>query len=80
MKEQKPQGGVILNTASAAGPNGGPNMIAYSASKAAVIGFTQTVSKDLAPHNIRVNAISPQFVGDCEMWDRQCELQAAAGS
>lgn len=55
-------------------------MCAYSASKAAIIGFTKTCAKDLAPHGIRVNAISPQFVGDCEMWDRQCELQASAGS
>ena len=45
-------------------------MIAYTASKAAVIGMTKTAAKDLAPHNIRVNAISPQFVGGCEMWDR----------
>lgn len=80
MKTQEPQGGIILNTASMAGPNGGPNMAAYTASKAAIIGFTKTCSKDLAPHNIRVNAMSPQFVGDCMMWDRQCELQAATNT
>ena len=55
-------------------------MAAYTASKAAVIGLTKTAAKDVAPHKIRVNALSPAFVGDCMMWDRQCELQAAAGS
>ena len=80
MKNQEPQGGAILNTASQAGVDGPPNMAAYTASKSAVIGLTKTASKDLAPHNIRVNALSPAFVGDCLMWDRQCELQAAAGS
>ena len=80
MKKQKPQGGVILNTASQAGVNGPPNMIAYTASKTAVIGISRTAAKDLAPYNIRVNAISPCFIGDCYMWDRQCELQAAANT
>lgn len=37
-------------------------------------------AKDLAPYNIRVNAISPAFMGPGFMWDRQVELQAKAGS
>lgn len=49
-------------------------MAAYTASKAAVIGLTKTAAKDVAPYKIRVNAMSPAFVGDCLMWDRQCEL------
>ena len=80
MKSQSPQGGAILNTASQAGVDGPPNMPAYSASKSAVIGLTKTAAKDLAPHGVRVNSLSPAFVGDCMMWDRQCELQAGAGS
>ena len=80
MKSQTPQGGAILNTASQAGVDGPPNMPAYAASKAAVIGLTKTASKDLAPYNIRVNSLAPAFVGGCMMWDRQCELQASAGS
>ena len=71
---------MILNTASQAGVDGPPNMPAYTASKSAVIGLTKTASKDLAPLGITVNALSPAFVGDCMMWDRQCELQAAADS
>ncbi len=72
--------GSIVNTASMAGVDGAPNMIAYSASKGAVISLTQAASKDLAPLRIRVNAISPAFIGPGAMWDRQVELQASAGS
>lgn len=72
--------GCIVNTASMAGVGGPPNMAAYAASKSAIIGLTLTSSKDLAPHNIRVNAISPAFMGPGYMWDRQVQLQAEAGS
>jgi NAD(P)-dependent dehydrogenase (short-subunit alcohol dehydrogenase family) len=63
-----------------AGVNGAPNMPAYAASKAAVLGLTKTASRDLAPHGIRVNAISPAFIGPGAMWDNQVARQAAAGS
>ncbi|MFT9165867.1 MAG: SDR family oxidoreductase [Komagataeibacter saccharivorans] len=72
--------GRIVNTASMAGVQGPPNMAAYGASKFAVIGLTQVAAKDLAPYNIRVNAISPAFMGPGMMWDRQVTLQAEAGS
>ncbi len=72
--------GAIVNTASMAGVGGAPNMAGYSASKAAVIGLTKSAAKDLAPFNIRVNAVSPAFIGPGMMWDRQVELQAAANS
>jgi 2-dehydro-3-deoxy-L-rhamnonate dehydrogenase (NAD+) len=73
-------GGAIVSTASMAGVSGAPNMAAYSASKAAVIALTKSSAKDLAPFGIRANTISPAFIGPGAMWDRQVELQAAAGS
>jgi NAD(P)-dependent dehydrogenase (short-subunit alcohol dehydrogenase family) len=73
-------GGSIVNIASMAGVSGAPNMPAYSASKAAVIGLTKAAAKDLAPRGIRVNAVSPAFIGPGRMWDTQVGQQAAAGS
>jgi NAD(P)-dependent dehydrogenase (short-subunit alcohol dehydrogenase family) len=73
-------GGAVVNIASMAGVSGAPNMPAYSASKAAVIGLTKAAAKDLAPRGIRVNAVSPAFIGPGRMWDTQIAQQAAAGS
>jgi 2-dehydro-3-deoxy-L-rhamnonate dehydrogenase (NAD+) len=77
---QQQGGGAIVNMASYAGVAGPPNMLAYAASKFAVIGMTQTAAKDLAPDHIRVNALSPALIGPGIMWTRQTELQAQAGS
>src|SRR5262249_17985904 len=74
------QGGAIVHIASMAGVSGAPNMPAYSASKAAVIGLTKAAAKDLAPAGIRVNAVSPGFVGPGRMWHTQVVEQAAVGS
>jgi 2-dehydro-3-deoxy-L-rhamnonate dehydrogenase (NAD+) len=54
--------GRIVNVASIAGKEGNPNASAYSASKAAVIGFTKSLAKELAKTNITVNAVTPAAV------------------
>lgn len=54
--------GRIVNIASIAGKEGNPNMTAYSASKAAVIGFTKSFAKEVAKEGICVNAVSPAVV------------------
>jgi 3-oxoacyl-[acyl-carrier protein] reductase len=51
--------GRIVNIASVAGKEGNPNAAAYSASKAAVIGLTKSLGKELAQFDIAVNCISP---------------------
>jgi 2-dehydro-3-deoxy-L-rhamnonate dehydrogenase (NAD+) len=51
--------GRIVNIASVAGKEGNPNASAYSASKAAVIGLTKSLGKELASYDIAVNCISP---------------------
>lgn len=66
--------GSIVNTASKAATNCPPNMPAYAASKGAVWSFSQSSAKDLAPHGIRVNSLSPAFIGPGFMWTRQTEL------
>ncbi len=54
--------GRIVNIASIAGKEGNPNASAYSASKAAVIGFTKSLAKELAKTNITANAVTPAAV------------------
>jgi NAD(P)-dependent dehydrogenase (short-subunit alcohol dehydrogenase family) len=52
-------GGSIVNTASIAGLTGTPGLIAYTASKHAVVGMTRTAAMEFSRHGIRVNAICP---------------------
>jgi dihydroanticapsin dehydrogenase len=59
---RKNKTGSIINTSSLAGKRGGPGLTAYSASKGAVIAFTTALAMELAPDNIRVNAICPGWV------------------
>ena len=62
--------GVIVNTASLAGKIGVPLLAHYAASKFAVVGFTQSLAKEVGEHGIRVNAVCPGFVRT-SMQDRE---------
>jgi len=59
---QKNGYGRIVNIASIAGKEGNPTASAYSASKAAVIGLTKSLGKELAKQNITVNCVTPAAV------------------
>jgi meso-butanediol dehydrogenase/(S,S)-butanediol dehydrogenase/diacetyl reductase len=59
---EEKRAGIIVNTASLAGKVGAPLLAHYSASKFAVLGWTQGLAREMAPHNIRVNAVCPGFV------------------
>ncbi|SMH62785.1 SDR family NAD(P)-dependent oxidoreductase [Azospirillum agricola] len=87
--------GAIVNTASVAGIRSGAGGNAYSASKAAVINFTQTAACDLAQWGIRVNAVCPglietgmtrrvfdhaRAIGKAERLGSRCELRRAGQS
>lgn len=54
--------GSIVNVSSIMGRNGAEGLSVYSASKAALLGLTVSAAKELAPKNIRVNAVAPGFI------------------
>lgn len=58
----KAGGGAIVNISSLAGRRGLPNRIGYCSAKAGQVGMTFGLALELAPHNIRVNAIAPGAV------------------
>ncbi|HEY3061233.1 MAG TPA: SDR family NAD(P)-dependent oxidoreductase [Chloroflexota bacterium] len=59
---QRRGSGRIVNIASIAGKEGNPNMCAYSAAKAAVIGLTKSLGKELATTGVLVNCVTPAVI------------------
>jgi 3-oxoacyl-[acyl-carrier protein] reductase len=55
-------GGSIVNVTSLMGIVGNAGQVAYSASKAALVGMTRSAAKELAPQGIRVNAVAPGLI------------------
>lgn len=58
--------GSVINVSSISGIDGNVGQLSYSASKAALIGVTKTLSRELGEHGIRVNAVAPGVI-DTEM-------------
>lgn len=54
--------GSIVNVSSVVGLYGNAGQVNYASSKAALVGFTKSLSKELGPRNIRVNAVAPGFI------------------
>lgn len=62
------EGGVIVNTSSAAAVRVDPNFCAYNSSKAGLTGLTRTAALEGAPHGIRVNAVLPGPIQNTLLW------------
>ena len=73
----KQQSGSIINMSSLMGIQGYPMRSAYVASKFALIGITETMARELGPHNVRVNALMPGAVSGANM-DRILQSRAAS--
>jgi 3-oxoacyl-[acyl-carrier protein] reductase len=60
MREQK--AGSIVNISSLSGKSGNPGQTNYSAAKAGIVGLTKAAAKEVAHHNVRINAIQPGLI------------------
>jgi len=65
---KKAGSGSIVNFSSKSGKTGSALMSAYSSAKAAIIGFTQALAHELAPHHVRVNCVCPGITEETGVW------------
>jgi len=68
----KQKRGSIVNISSVGGVRPLPGQVNYAAAKAGVIGFTKSLAREVAPYQVRVNAVAPGFI-DTEMTSRMPE-------
>ncbi|MDR1180070.1 MAG: 3-oxoacyl-[acyl-carrier-protein] reductase [Spirochaetales bacterium] len=69
--------GAVVNISSIVGVMGNGGQVNYAASKAGLIGFTKSLAREVAPRNIRVNAVAPGFI-QTSMTDKLNEEQKTA--
>ena len=68
--------GKVVNISSYSGKDSKAGLSHYGASKFAVLGFTQSLAKELAPYNINVNAVCPGII-HTDMWERILDARSA---
>ena len=73
----KQRSGRIVNMSSVVGVSGNAGQANYAASKAGVIGVTKSLSRELAPRNVTVNAVAPGFI-ETDMTDALSDKQREA--
>jgi 3-oxoacyl-[acyl-carrier protein] reductase len=69
--------GSIINISSIIGRYGNPGQTAYASSKAALLGLTYALAKEVGPENVRVNAIAPGFIDTGMITDLSAEKRGA---
>lgn len=73
--------GAIINVSSLAAWNGGgPGAGIYATAKGAIVSFTKALAKELAPHGVRVNCVSPGLIGDTAFHGRFTAPEAFAAA
>jgi 3-oxoacyl-[acyl-carrier protein] reductase len=77
---ERKRGAIVTLTSLAAHNGGGPGAAIYAAAKAAVMAFTKGIARDLAPHGIRVNGVSPGLIGGTDFHGKFTPPEAFAAA